>query len=162
MTTLLLTLLIIIAGAALAWYRIKTRGVVAFVDETRRFIALQNSKDVMTFKATKRFLLFLWDRSSEQARRLYDQYRQKEKERMANREQEEKDGSTHRTQQARVRQPRQRSPKYALPTWIVPQQYDELNKKVGRDIFNAAVGFLVVFGLFWLLFILWIISLNLQ
>jgi hypothetical protein len=58
------------------------------------------------------------------------------------------------------REVRQRSPKYALPTWAVPKQYDELNRKVGKGVFDFAVGWLVVFGAFWLLIILWIIGLN--
>ncbi len=82
MTVLLLTLLIIIAGAAFAWYRIKTRGVATVLEETRRFIALQNSKDVMAFKATMRLvvkatkrLLSILDRvGDEQAQRLHERY----------------------------------------------------------------------------------------
>ncbi len=97
MSTLLLTLLILSAGVAFAWYRIKTRGIETFMEESRRFIALQNSKDVMAFKATKRFILLLWGRSSEQARHLYDQYQEKEKERMANREREEKERAAYLT-----------------------------------------------------------------
>ncbi len=126
MTTLLLTVLIITAGAAFAWYRIKTRGVAIVLDETRRFIALQNTKDVMAFKVIKRYLLILWvqlsgllAKLSRQAQQLHSQYQQKEKERVAKWQQDEKvraaqwqrekERATYRTQQARVRQARQES-----------------------------------------------------
>lgn len=52
-----------------------------------------------------------------------------------------------------------RSPKYALPTWAVPEQHDELNRKVGKGMFDFAVGWLIVFGIFWLVVILMIIGL---
>ncbi len=74
MTTLLLTLLIIIAGAAFAWYRIKTRGVATVLEETRQFIARQNSKDVTAFKGTKRLLPILGRMGDKQARRLHERY----------------------------------------------------------------------------------------
>jgi hypothetical protein len=76
------------AGAGFTWYRIKTRGVATFLEETRQSIAIQNSKDVMTFKATKRLLLILWNRSSQQGQQLYDRHRQKQKKKAAKYQQE--------------------------------------------------------------------------
>jgi hypothetical protein len=91
MATLLLGLLIITTGGVFAWYRIRTRGLEAFIEETRRFIALQKRKDMMTFMAAKRFFIILGRRGNEQGRRLYVQHQEREKERIARYQQEEKE-----------------------------------------------------------------------
>ncbi len=158
--TLILGLLTIITGSAFAWYRIKTRGLATVLEDIWRFVAIQNSKDVAAYNATKRLLIILWGRSSGRTQQLYDQYQQKEKERTANWEREEKERATHRAQQTRERQPRQRSPKYALPTWIVPPQHDELNRKMGQEIFNYAIICLVIICLPFIFIFLMILGAN--
>ncbi len=65
-------------GAVFAWHRIKTRGLATVLEDVRRFISNQNSKDVVAYKSSKRLVSRHWDKLDEWGQRLQEQHEKKQ------------------------------------------------------------------------------------
>lgn len=57
--TTIVVLLATMAGSVFAGYRIKTRGLATVLEDVRRFVAIQNSKDMVAYRTTRRAVLRL-------------------------------------------------------------------------------------------------------
>lgn len=152
MESILLILLIMTVGVVFAWHRIKTRGLATVLEEGRRFIATQNSKDVAAYRDTRRTVTRLWDKIVNYGEKLDERHQQRGR-------------STQGTQQVREGQaPRERK-RAQRGDWInrnaspnTPQWLKDANKAVWDGVLIYGVGSMAVV----VLLILFIIGLNMS
>lgn len=140
----LVILLALTVGGIFAWHRIKVSGLATVLEDIRRFIANQNSKDVGAYKASKTLVLRRRDKLEEWGQRLQEQHEKRDEARPTRQKRSYSQGR-ERTTGGTWRSPTSNTPEDGDPVSRWWQEKDRRDRETGAKVNNALLG---VFGIY--------------